>query len=162
MPAVRTRKAPWARRMLIAATAIVAAIPLTATPTAAATHEFDPVALTDQGLVQGVKVGNVREFLGIPYAAPPVGACAGRRLSRPRAGTACATRVRSAPTAPSPRRRSAGPAPGGLPVPQRLPPAADRRSSRSAGMVWIHGGALVSGESDDYDPTPLVSGASSW
>ena len=23
-------------------------------------------------------------------------------------------------------------------------------------MVWIHGGALVTGESDDYDPTALV------
>ena len=24
-------------------------------------------------------------------------------------------------------------------------------------MVWIHGGALVSGESNDYDPTQLVA-----
>jgi hypothetical protein len=24
-------------------------------------------------------------------------------------------------------------------------------------MVWIHGGALVSGESNDYDPTALVA-----
>ena len=29
-------------------------------------------------------------------------------------------------------------------------------------MVWIHGGALAVGESDDYDPTRLVEqGASS-
>jgi para-nitrobenzyl esterase len=29
--------------------------------------------------------------------------------------------------------------------------------SRSPVMVWIHGGALVTGESDDYNPAKLVA-----
>src|SRR5205823_9214280 len=33
----------------------------------------NPVARTRSGLVQGARAGDVREFLGIPFAAPPVG-----------------------------------------------------------------------------------------
>jgi len=33
----------------------------------------DPVVITQQGRVGGVEKSDVREFLGIPYAAPPIG-----------------------------------------------------------------------------------------
>ena len=33
-----------------------------------------PTALTESGVVIGRRTGTVNEFLGIPYAAPPVGA----------------------------------------------------------------------------------------
>src|SRR5262249_56275104 len=33
----------------------------------------DPVVITEQGGVRGVERSGVREFLGIPYAAPPIG-----------------------------------------------------------------------------------------
>lgn len=39
---------------------------------ASATAEHS-VVITEKGLIQGVVTPTVREFLGIPYAAPPVG-----------------------------------------------------------------------------------------
>jgi para-nitrobenzyl esterase len=75
----RTRLAPWLRppRWLAA----VAMIPLLALaagtgPTAQAVARQPTAALvvrTDDGAVRGVGSGGAREFLGVPYAAPPVG-----------------------------------------------------------------------------------------
>jgi para-nitrobenzyl esterase len=116
-----------------------------------------PFAVTANGAVRGVSAGPVDEFLGIPYAAPPVGplrweppqpAASWRGV---RAATAFAPHC---PQSASPFGQAStsedclylnvftpsDPAPGrGHPV-----------------MVWIHGGALVTGESNDYDPAPLV------
>jgi hypothetical protein len=33
----------------------------------------EPLVSTEQGRIRGIEMPNVREFLGIPYAAPPVG-----------------------------------------------------------------------------------------
>ena len=42
-------------------------------------------------------VGDVRVYKGIPYAAPPMGPCAGARLSRSRPGPACGRLMPSGP-----------------------------------------------------------------
>jgi len=110
----------------------------------------------DQGVLRGQVIRGVRQFLGIPYAAPPTG---DRRWTAPTAasgwrGVRDATRF--APHCAqlatafgvdstsedclylnvyTPTR----PAHGDAPV-----------------IVWFHGGSLVTGESDDYDPSGLV------
>ena len=86
--------------------------------------------------------------------------CAGGRRSPPRPGTASATRPQFAPHCPQP---AGAVRPGqhvrGLPVPERLhAQPANKAVPHLPVMVWIHGGALVTGESDDYDPAGLVAG----
>jgi para-nitrobenzyl esterase len=134
--------------------ALAAGIMLCTAPAMAA-----PVGHTQNGNVTGVAVAGMDEFLGIRYAAPPTG---NLRWQPPQAvpanlathtATAFGPHCAQLPSAygvasssedclylniytPTAKGRAAGP----LPV-----------------MFWIHGGALVVGESDDYDPAPLLA-----
>jgi para-nitrobenzyl esterase len=111
---------------------------------------------TDHGIVRGKAVAGVRQFLGIPYAAPPVG---GLRWRPPQPAPAWHG-IRDA-TAFAPHCVQSA-SPFGVAstsedclylnvfTPSRARPGAPV-------MVWVHGGALVTGESDDYDPAPLVT-----
>ena len=101
----------------------------------------------------------IDEFLGIPYAAPPVGALRWRppHPAAPWIGIRDATKF--APHCP----QSASPfgqastSENCLYLNVFTPPGSGRAGHRLPVMVWIHGGALVTGESDDYDPAKLVS-----
>ncbi len=147
-----------ARTVLLASLALASAAAVA--PGAAVA---DPVVKTANGPVSGVSAGGVDRFLGIPYAAPPVGALRWRapqpaaRWFRPRDATRFAAHCAQSPSpfgvasadedclflnvfTPSDAHRDHGSDDW-----HRLPV-----------MVWIHGGALVVGESDDYDPTRLV------
>ena len=85
--------------------------------------------------------------------------CAGVPRSRPRRGPACATPPRSRRTV----AQSASPfgqastSENCLFLNVFTPPGAAHGNRSLPVMVWIHGGALVTGESNDYDPTKLVS-----
>jgi len=115
-----------------------------------------PIALTESGVVIGLRVEAMNEFLGIPYAAPPVGT----RRWRPPQGYGLfpgfllqTTQFGSECTQPggigsenclflnvyTPRSASGNGGGPGLPV-----------------MVWIHGGGLTAGSSDGFDPKRLV------
>jgi para-nitrobenzyl esterase len=117
-----------------------------------------PVAGTANGPVRGLAKGTVDEFLGIPYAAPPVGAL----RWQPPQPAASWSGVRDA-TQFAPHCPQLG-GPFGLASTSEnclflnvFTPRHHRAGSHFPVMVWIHGGALVTGESNDYDPTQLVA-----
>jgi para-nitrobenzyl esterase len=115
----------------------------------------DAIALTTEGLVRGVATPGTREFRGVPYAAPPVG----ERRWRPPAPPARHLGIRDA-TAFAPHcAQLASPfgQASGAEDCLYLNVYAPRGAVLRPVMVWIHGGALVTGESDDYDATRLVT-----
>src|SRR5215472_9445006 len=116
-----------------------------------------PVTGTANGPVRGLANGAVNEFLGIPYAAPPVGA----RRWQPPQPAASWSGVRDAttfaphcPQLPSPFGQ--GSTSEDCLYLNVFTPAHRQAGSQFPVMVWIHGGALVTGESNDYDPAALV------
>src|SRR6202042_1902086 len=110
------------------------------------------------GAVRGVANGAVDEFLGLPYAAPPVGAL---RWQPPQPAASWAG-VRDA-TAFGPHCPQPASPFGAASMSENclylnvFTPRDDGPGPRHPVMVWIHGGALVTGESNDYDPAPLVA-----
>lgn len=119
-----------------------------------------PVVETTKGPVAGLDKETVTEYLGIPYAAPPIGDLRWRppvehsawiqALAATTFGPTCAQITELGPFAGPANDnedclylnvfRPRDPATKPLPV-----------------MVWIYGGALVDGESDDYDASKLVN-----
>ncbi len=116
-----------------------------------------PVVDTANGAVRGLANGAADEFLGIPYAAPPVGALRWRPPQAAARWSGVRDATQFAPHCPQPA------SPFGQASTSEnclflnvFTPSQQRGGSHHPVMVWIHGGALVSGESDDYLPTKLV------
>ncbi|MBV9750432.1 MAG: carboxylesterase family protein [Acetobacteraceae bacterium] len=120
-----------------------------------------PAAQTDRGVVVGKRVGTVDEFLGIPYAAPPVGDL---RFRPPQ------------PHAPWPAPRQA--TDYGSICPQRAAEEGvttmghedclflnvftpNGRLEQRPVMVWIHGGGYNAGAGSEalYEPSAIVRAA---
>ena len=117
-----------------------------------------------QGPIKGITVGGVNEYLGIPYAAPPVG---NLRWTPPQPpakfkGVFQATQFGSVcPQIPTFEPFGDGSFIGdenclflNVYVPNRPAP-----THGFPVMVWILGGSFVIGAGSDYDPTPIVSKA---
>ena len=137
---------------------LIGALSLLAMGSAAMAADATPdVVQTRTGPVQAVARGGMQSWFAIPYAAPPVGDLRWRPpqpaaawtapLANPKSGAACIQTSGSVfrSTAESEDclfldvHRPVGPGP--FPV-----------------MVWIHGGAFVTGSAATYaDPSPLVS-----
>jgi carboxylesterase type B len=142
--------------------ALVAAVPLaSASILGGQAVGSGPVAGTANGAVRGLAVptsgGAVDEFLGIPYAAPPVGALRWQPPQPAASWSGVRDATQFAPHCP----QLGGPFGEASTSEDCLFLNVFTPSHRQAGshfpvMVWIHGGALVSGESNDYDPTALV------
>lgn len=150
----------------LAAVCIAMATPL-ARAAASASASSGPVAVTEDGVFRGVATPTLNEFLGIRYAQAPVGDLRWRPPLRPERG---ALGIQDATQfgnhCPQPA------SPFGLAsatedclflnvfAPTGHSPAAQDQDrdpiARHPVMVWFHGGALVVGESDDYDPQRLV------
>jgi para-nitrobenzyl esterase len=155
---MRTNAGFWRRRRLMAGTAaaagaLAAAALVSAGPASAA---GGPIAATHSGAVQGETVNGIREFLGIPYAAPPTGALRWHAPEPPARWRGVRQATAFGPHCP----QVAGAFGEGSTTENCLflnvyAPAGARPGSTPV-IVWIHGGALVSGESDDYNPTALV------
>jgi para-nitrobenzyl esterase len=114
------------------------------------------VVLTRFGAVRGEVSGGVREFLGIPYAAPPTGNLRWHAPEPPAPWRGVRPATAFAPHCPQSASAfgEASTSENCLFVNVFAPAGA--RPGASPVLVWIHGGALVTGESDDYDPTALV------
>ena len=138
---------------------------ISATPSAMA--QSAPLANTQDGVFRGVATPTLNEFLGIRYGQAPVG---NLRWRAPRPaehvdGIQDATQF--ANHCPQPA------SPFGLPSTTEdclflnvFTPAQNNSAGKSGDgghgrglpvMFWMHGGALVVGESDDYNPQRLVA-----
>ncbi|HEX3785888.1 MAG TPA: carboxylesterase family protein [Pseudonocardiaceae bacterium] len=117
-----------------------------------------PVTSTTDGLVRGSDTQGVDEFLGIPYAAPPVGTLRWQppqpaaRWSGVREATAFAPHCAQ----PASTFGTASTSEDCLYLNVYAPAGSTRSLAGRPVMVWIHGGAFVYGESDNYDPSALV------
>ncbi len=141
--------------MRFAASHLLALLVLLSAPVSYAADTLTVV--TRNGPVRGTTTGAVHRFLGIPYAAPPIGSLRFRAPQpvAPWTEPRDATRPGSACTQVLPVVN--------LPVggedclylnvftPDPLP------RKRLPVMVWIHGGGFTVGAATDNDPTPLVA-----
>jgi para-nitrobenzyl esterase len=143
--------------LLAAATICVVALGWI-TPASSENLHGHPFARTESGLVIGSTTNGINEFLGIPYAASPVGAL---RWTPPKRYGSFPGLVLEAT-----QFGSQCPQPGGIGSEDCLflnvytphnPSAEDGlRRHRLPVMVWIHGGSLIRGGSNPYDPARLV------
>ena len=143
MPA-RARRAALSLPALLLCTAAVAA----------------PVGNTQNGKVTGFTSGNLDEWLGIRYAAPPVGDLRWQPTQPVSAGMATHQALAFGPhCAQLPSAYGvASTSEDCLYLNIYRPHGAEGKGKPPLPvMVWIHGGALVVGESDDYDPTRLIA-----
>jgi para-nitrobenzyl esterase len=142
--------------LLRALTVALLPIGLLATP-AAASPPGGGVVRTDQGLVRGVSAGGVQSFLGMPYAAPPVGA---RRWAPPQpaagwSGVRDATAFGNRCPALASTNGARSETEDCLFVNVQRP-AGTRAGARLPVFVFIHGGGLTNGSSNQMNMDKIV------
>jgi para-nitrobenzyl esterase len=120
-----------------------------------------PAIVTESGPLKGITSPSIDKFLGIPYAAPPLGDL---RWTPPQRhgrwhGVLDATQIGN--YCPQVDPYGTGTVTGNencLFLNIYTPGLKNKNQHRDYSlpvMVWIHGGALVQGEGGQYDPTPL-------
>jgi para-nitrobenzyl esterase len=119
-----------------------------------------PQVRTEQGTVEGLRVNGIHEFLGIPYAEPPVGNLRWRPPVAAKAweGVRRATKFGQACAQVTTLGPFAGPANNNedcLTLNVFTPEIG--ASSKLPVLVWIHGGGNMDGSSSGYDATRLAA-----
>ena len=114
------------------------------------------VVATAGGTVRGQAVAHTDEFLGIPYAAPPVGALRWQppRSAAPWRGVRPATSY--APHCPQSSSTFGQASTSEDCLYLNVFTPATSKARNLPVMVWVHGGSLLTGESNDYNPAELV------
>jgi para-nitrobenzyl esterase len=155
-PNKRLNHRGFTSRLLFGAAAICVFTLISVVTASADNSSHRPIAFTESGLVIGSKTDGGNQFLGIPYAAPPVGALRWRPPKRYgffQGFVLQATKFGSACTQPG--------GVGGenclfLNVFTPQTESGDRRGHGLPVMFWIHGGGLINGSSSPYNPGRLV------
>jgi para-nitrobenzyl esterase len=145
---------------VLTATGFAAAMSACSSPASAPappSRHIGLVVSTADGQIRGKHAGGTDEYLGMPYAAAPVGAL---RWRPPQAaahwhGIRAATEF--APHCPQPTGVFGRPSMSENCLFLNVFRPARQHSDALPVMVWIHGGGFVGGESDDYDPSGLVA-----
>jgi len=124
---------------------------------AAITQSTGPIVTTSYGQLQGSTANGVSTFNGVPFAAPPVGSLrwVAPQLPTPWSGVRLATMFGSQCPQPLSQFGHQGADEDCLYLNVQVPALATP-SSKLPVMVWIHGGAFITGEGWDYDATSLV------
>lgn len=145
---------------LVLGLVLAAQIPIEAAQAHQVTGAPDSAVVTTRsGPVRGTVAPDHRSFLGIPYAAPPVGE---RRWASPQPVPAWST-VRDATTpggdCPQPASALTG---GTTPLSEdclhlNVTTPTGTRGAHLPVMVWFHGGAFTNGSGRIYDPLKLVT-----
>ena len=116
------------------------------------------IVTTAEGRLRGQGAGTIDEFLGVPYAAPPVGRLRWR-APQPAAhwnGVRAATQF-GAHCPQYGSKFGMGSMSENCLFLNVYAPAGSSLASRALPvLVWIHGGDLTAGESDDYNPAGMV------
>jgi len=141
------------RRIVIGLTALAAALVAPVPAAQAATSGGDPVVRTEAGAVRGETTAEGRQFLGIPYAEPPVGKLRWREphAVRPWHG------VRSAQDFGNKCVQTSSWDPG-YDRPSYTEDCLDlnvyvpKGSTGRSVLVWFHGGGLTAGAGQDVVP----------
>jgi para-nitrobenzyl esterase len=150
-----------ATAVLIAAAACTSA---TATPgaskSASKSASTNPdtalVVPTADGTVRGQAVAATDEFLGIPYAAPPVGALRWQPPRPPAPWPGVRAAISYAPHCPQPSSTFGQASTSEDCLYLNVFTPATSKARNLPVMVWVHGGSLRTGESNDYNPAALV------
>jgi para-nitrobenzyl esterase len=133
-------------------------------PPAMAAGPAGPRVQTAEGAVQGLARGGMNQFLGIPFAAPPVGAL---RWQPPRPHAAWTQTLNATEFGKTCAQiTELGVFAGPVSVSEDClflnvftTNAAQRPGAKKLPvLVWVHGGDLFDGESNDYDASALVKG----
>ncbi|MFC8956064.1 carboxylesterase/lipase family protein [Streptomyces sp. NPDC057101] len=148
---------------MLASALLLSATGLGAVPAAAAPAANDTTVTTRYGQVRGTAGERADDYLGIPYAAPPVG---GLRW-KPPAAPARWTGVRDAATPGNPCMQTDSSTPWGDLAGPGTPSEdclylnvhtpAERSLRARPVMVWIHGGGFTIGSGTFYDGGELAA-----
>lgn len=131
-----------------------------ATANSAAALQATSVVKIDSGPLRGEDDGDMLSYLGIPYAAPPVGELRWRPPQAPLTWTETLEATKAGSSCVQNADLGAFATPGGsedcLYLNVYAPRSAVQSGNKLPVFVWIHGGSLWVGQGDDYDPRKLV------
>ncbi|HEX6242534.1 MAG TPA: carboxylesterase/lipase family protein, partial [Polyangiales bacterium] len=151
---VEMKQLGWTRRTLLGLCTVVSALTL---PAAVTQADRAPVVKTEGGPVRGTVTDAGRSFLGIPYAAPPVGDLRFRAPQPAEKWRGLRDGTQFASTCPQPT------SPYGTASTNEdclylnvYTPVSNCHGDGLPVMVWLHPGAFQFGEGSSYDPTALT------